>query len=467
MLYRTVQTYWPIFLKEQERVGKSIPHFIKDEFDDFLKCGLPEFGFVRTYCYQCRDSGIVAFSCKRRGFCPSCCARRMNDEAAHIVENILPEVAVRQWVLSFPYKLRFKMAFDQKLTSKILNIFIQSLSRYYKKRAKKIGIKKSNIGSITFIQRFGSALNLNIHFHTLVADGVFSEEDHKFKRLPEPTQDELRALAEKIYQKVTKLIEKKYSDDQIEFLEENHLAHIAENSITHKAQYGDRKGNGLKRYGLKNLNRHQSQEDPYSVNIEGFSLNAKVWVGGRDRQKLEKLIRYTARGPIATERLSESFPDKLIYKMKSRWRDGTTHVSFSYLDFIARLVALIPPPRMNLIRYHGVFAPNYKKRKIVVPQSAQKQKDPETDILCDLKAKRERMRWSDMLKRTFEIDVTVCKKCSGRVEQIAVIKDRVVAQAILDSLNIASIFRPLDVILDRGPPNDREVDYEYSQVEVW
>jgi hypothetical protein len=93
--------------------------------------------------------------------------------------------------------------------------------------------------------------------------------------------------------------------------------------------------------------------DPYSANVGGFSLNARVWVGGRDREKLEKLIRYMARGPIATERLSESYPNLLIYKMKTPWRDGTTHVSFSYLDFIARLVALIPPPKMNLVRYHG------------------------------------------------------------------------------------------------------------------
>jgi hypothetical protein len=87
LLYRIVQTYWPLFLREQERAGKTIPIFIKDEFEKFLRCGVPEFGFIRTYCYHCRESGIVAFSCKKRGFCPSCCARRMNDEAAHLVDQ--------------------------------------------------------------------------------------------------------------------------------------------------------------------------------------------------------------------------------------------------------------------------------------------------------------------------------------------------------------------------------------------
>jgi hypothetical protein len=62
ILYRTVETYWPIFLRERARVDKDLPIFIKDEFEKILRCGIPEFGFVRTYCYQCRMSGIVAFS---------------------------------------------------------------------------------------------------------------------------------------------------------------------------------------------------------------------------------------------------------------------------------------------------------------------------------------------------------------------------------------------------------------------
>jgi len=72
-----------------------------------------------------------------------------------------------------------------------------------------------------------------------------------------------------------------------------------------------------------------------------------------------------ARGPIATERLTEFFPDKLLYKMKTPWKDGTTHISFSPLDFIARLVALIPPPRMNMIRYHGCFAVHHRTTRHV------------------------------------------------------------------------------------------------------
>ena len=481
LLCRTVETYWPLFLREQARVGKNLPIFIKDEFEKFLCCGIPEFGFVRTYCYQCRTTGIVAFSCKKRGFCPSCCARRMNDEAAHLVDQVLPSVVMRQWVLSFPYKLRYQMAHNPKLTNKILAVFINVIGSYQKKRAKKAGIKGAKPGSVTFIQRFGSALNLNVHFHTLFADGVFykTEGGYEFHRLPEPSQEELYFLALRIHDKVLNLIEKLGLNDQAEF-DENALKDLAAMSIGHKAGYGERAGNGLRRYGTKKIEVDPESNDPYSAMVAGFSLNARVWVAGSDKEKLEKLIRYMARGPIATERLSESFPNLLIYKMKTPWRDGTTHVSFSYLDFIARLVALIPPAKMNLVRYHGVFAPNFKDRKLIVPKPTAKPKTEDKVLSPDApvegvpnpevaeKVRRERMRWSDMLKRTFKIDVTVCKTCGGRVEQIAVIKDRVAAKAILDSLDETTIFNPLKEVRETGPPGvDGEFEGEFDQRGSW
>ena len=175
LLYRVVQTYWPLFLQEQERTGKTIPIFIKDEFEKYLRCGIPEFGFVRTYCYGCQDSGVVAFSCKKRGFCPSCCARRMNDEAAHLVDYVLPAINMRQWVLSFPYKLRFQMAHSAELTGQILQVFIKVINSYQKRVARRCGVAGARTGSVTFIQRFGSALNLNVHFHALFLDGVLAQ----------------------------------------------------------------------------------------------------------------------------------------------------------------------------------------------------------------------------------------------------------------------------------------------------
>jgi hypothetical protein len=157
--------------------------------------------------------------------------------------------------------------------------------------------------------------------------------------------------------------------------------------------------------------------------------------------------------------------------MKTPWRDGTTSVSFSYLDFIARLVALVPPAKMNLVRYHGVFAPNFKDRSLIVPKKVKLKTVDSTEVPVlpvAAKVRRERMRWSEMLKRTFKIDVTVCTHCGGRLEQIAVIKDRVAIKAILESLKETTIFNPLKVVRERGPPESRRsYETEFDQRESW
>ena len=100
--------------------------------------------------------------------------------------------------------------------------------------------------------------------------------------------------------------------------------------------------------------------------VAGFSLHAGVATRVNERDKLERLCRYIARPAVSTKRLSLTRHGKVRYELKTPYRDGTTHIIFEPLDFIARLVALVPKPRVDLTRYHGVFAPNSKYR-IQVP----------------------------------------------------------------------------------------------------
>jgi len=391
----------------------------------------------------------------------------MNSEAAHLVDVVLPEINYRQWVLSFPYKLRFLMARNQKLTNRALKIYLQTIRAFQKKKAKKAGLGKVQTGAVTFIQRFGAALNLNIHFHTLIPDGVFveSNDGYLFCRQFSPSHEELTQLASKIHKKVLECVEKMgLNEDFQQGFDEEGLGELSSLSIANKSGFGERAGKGIRRIGAKNIEVDPEGRDPYSANVGGFSLNARVCIAGSDTKKLERLIRYMARGPLATERLTESFPNQLLYKMKSQWRDGTTHVIFSPLDFIARLVALIPPPRMNMIRYSGCFAPNFKDRKFIVKKKSAPKKDGEARK-SDLpeKIKQERLRWAEMLKRVFQIDVTVCPKCSGRMEQIAVIRDKAVAKKILVSLGEVTDFRPLEAVVDRGPPDIPPFQDDYDQ----
>jgi hypothetical protein len=101
--------------------------------------------------------------------------------------------------------------------------------------------------------------------------------------------------------------------------------------------------------------------------VAGFSLHAGVAARADERRKLERLCRYIARPAASEKRLSLLSNGKVRYELKTPYRDGTTHVIFEPLDFIARLVALVPKPRVNLTRFHGVFAPNSAHRAQVTP----------------------------------------------------------------------------------------------------
>ncbi|MBK9685634.1 transposase zinc-binding domain-containing protein [Ottowia sp.] len=104
-LYRLVQQHAASFIAHTEAsTDAELPRFIKDEFDAFLECGILAHGFLRLRCGECGHDKLLAFSCKRRGFCPSCGARRMSQTAAHLVDHVIPHVPVRQWVLSLPIR---------------------------------------------------------------------------------------------------------------------------------------------------------------------------------------------------------------------------------------------------------------------------------------------------------------------------------------------------------------------------
>ena len=101
--------------------------------------------------------------------------------------------------------------------------------------------------------------------------------------------------------------------------------------------------------------------------MSGFSVHAGVGIRADDRKGLERLLHYTARPPVSMDRL-EQLPDgRLSYRLKTPWRNGTTHVIFEPLEFLARLAVLVPAPRVHLIRFHGLLGPAAKWRALIVP----------------------------------------------------------------------------------------------------
>ncbi len=168
--------------------------------------------------------------------------------------------------------------------------------------------------------------------------------------------------------------------------------------------------------------------------MAGFSLHAGVATRANEREKLERLCRYIARPAVSTKRLSLTRHGKVRYELKTPYSDGTTHVIFEPLDFIARLAALVPRPRVNLTRYHGVFAPNSKLRVWVTPArrgKGRKAQKPEQAPDQTPAERRASITWAKRLKRVFHIDIETCSECGGAVKVIACIEDPVVIRKIL------------------------------------
>ena len=167
----------------------------------------------------------------------------------------------------------------------------------------------------------------------------------------------------------------------------------------------------------------------------GFSLHAGVSCEGHQKNKRERLCRYIARPAVAIPRLSQSSTGKVVYTLKTPYRDGTTQVAFDPVDFIARLAALVPKPRVNLTRYHGVLAPNHRLRGLVTPARRGRGVKPIANTEVRPPAERQvAMSWAQRLKRVFNIDIQVCSRCGGSVRVIACIEDQDVIDRILAHL---------------------------------
>ncbi len=135
VLYRVLAEYLETFLAgagQGNGMRSGLPRFVERELRGFLDCGILARGFCRVHCTACGRDALVAFSCKRRGFCPACGTRRMVDTAAHLADRVFPEVPVRQWVLALPYRIRFLCAYDPGLCRGVRRIFVRAVASFYK-----------------------------------------------------------------------------------------------------------------------------------------------------------------------------------------------------------------------------------------------------------------------------------------------------------------------------------------------
>jgi len=163
--YRIVQEHIQTVFSQAEENGSGYPTHVKREFERFMSCGVLAAGFARIHCAQpgCTSERLVAYACKGRCICPSCVSRRMADCAAHLVDRVLPIAPYRQWTLSLPYDVRFRVGYDKTLLGQVLSIYVRTISAYQRLRARRLGINRPLTGAVTLCQRYGSILQLSPH----------------------------------------------------------------------------------------------------------------------------------------------------------------------------------------------------------------------------------------------------------------------------------------------------------------
>jgi hypothetical protein len=529
LLHEVVREQLEGFLASSYHRDQAPPHFVEQELRAFLRCGVLAHGFLRLHCDHCGHDRLVAFSCKRRGFCPSCGGRRMADTAAHLVDRVLPEVPIRQWVLTLPYPLRYRCAYDAKLTSEVLRAFIRSLFAELRRRVRRNwGVRADQCGAVTFIQRFGSALNLNVHFHTLALDGAYTytvgkSEAPRFLVLPPPSNDEVARVLAGAARRIHRLLKARAEgDDDALARDEPLLALLAAASLRTRIATGPHTGESWRRLGDR-VDPEEANMDPdASARVPqhgGMSLHAAIAVPARDRRRLERLCRYVARPPLANDRLEEHPDGRLTLRLKTRWRDGTTHILMERSELIERLVPLIPAPRAHQVRYHGILAPGASQRDWVVPtvehgarrstedptataRTSAEQPGPmkvaagDSDHLtasrdghvgpaqstprdsgtlesepprdAPARAASRRNRWALLLQRVFEIDALRCPRCGSTLRLIAAIEDPAVARKILECLGLPARAPPLEpASVDDGESLAERAAWDFDQTPAY
>ena len=246
----------------------------------------------------------------------------MAESAALLVDEVLPHEPIRQWVLSFPFQLRFLFASRPELMGKALGIVHRAIASHLIKKAGKTQ-KTAKAGAVTLIQRFGSALNLNVHFHMLFLDGVYAKNNYGkaiFQRTNAPTQEELAQLVHTISHRVARYLERQgilerdeeSSYLQLDGIDEDPMQQLIGCSVSYRIAVGPQQGRKV--FTLQTLPAVKEDDRYAQVAKEaGFSLHAGVAAQAWERDKLERLCRYISRPAVSEKRLSLTSAGNIRY----------------------------------------------------------------------------------------------------------------------------------------------------------
>jgi Putative transposase/Transposase zinc-binding domain len=408
-LYQMLETYYDDVKAVWEERFETKYGFWRGFVDQvvarYLDCGVAEAGFARLRCDACGAEKLLTLSCKQRGICPSCDAKRAAAFAAFIKDELLENVGHGLWTFTLPKMLRPYFMRNRELLADLASLAYQTIEQLM---ADAVGDRNARPGVVAVPQTFGSVLNVHPHAHCLASRGVW---DEKGQWLPVPYVD--TGAAEKLFaHKIFRLLKRKglVSDERLELL--------------------------------------------LSFRNSGFSVDTSPTVWPQDTQGLERLCRYILRCPVSLSRIHWTPGAKTLFyesKQHANHDDGGeplfSHPKGDTLDvfeFIARVLTQIPQPRAHGMRYFGAYSSRARalraKRKLTLQSLDNDNGNGSTDgtspnqpQLSPHKRAALRKSWARLIKRVYLSDPLNCE-CGGTLRVVAFIIEQKVIRKILDHL---------------------------------
>lgn len=360
--------------------------FVDDVVYAFSDCGDLNRGFARVVCDACQSEYLLAFSCARRGFCPSCAAKRAAIFGAFLREEVLEDVGHCMWTLTLPKLLRPFFLHRRQLLGPLCRAVWETVAELVVEAAGE-GVRP---GMVAAIHTAASDLRWHPHIHALASRGGW---DRSGTWHPMGYVDE--KAAELLFRHKV-------------------LSMLADEGLL-----------GPERLELL---------DAWKSGHTGFSAHNRVTVSPDDSAGLERLARYLLRPPLALERLDLDGAVARYRHKRARRRDGEP---FDPHELLARLLMHIPAPRLHLVRYYGHYSSATRARQRESGATTERSADPSTATVNDTPpaAQRRRLRrqWARLIRRVYEADPLLCE-CGQQMRIISFLTEPAVVDKILAHL---------------------------------
>ena len=375
---------------------------IRHVIHEFLDCGDLRCGFARVRCGSCRSEYLLAFSCKRRYFCPSCHQKRVVLFAERVEQEVLEKVPIRQYVVTIPKMLRVFFKHDRKLLGLLSRCFYQTLKQFLQEAYPE---RQTVPGMIVSIQTYGDdLLRFHPHLHCLVSDGLFLPGG-SFLPVPAPDPEVLmRAFRHRLLK-----------------------ALLAREIIT-----------------------PQMVELLLSWRHPGFSVYRGDPVQPDDTAARERLARYILHAPFSQERMIYDRSAGTVASKSKKKNGDPENTSCAVtvspaLDWLAALVTHIPDKGQQLLRFYGRYSNVCQGLKKRAAAAAVQNDDKQAQREDDSFRKQCRSNWARLIKKIYEVDPLVCPKCHGVLTILSFLENPAVIKRILVHLNLWEV-------PERSPP---------------